>query len=431
MPPVSGPQWRSLLADPARAAAGVPRAWPPRIARPQDRRRVLKLMAAEPGPGRLRPGRSPDSHLIPAVIAPPQIVAGLPNVYATANVTGGLALGITVEHQMGRPLKVEGNPNHPSSLGATDALAQAAILDFYDPDRSGAILHARASPPTVLASGGRRWPGCASDLAAQDSGAKDCGSLDRTRCPRPPWAGRSTRCWRDTPAARWAQWEPVRATRARDAGGRRRPVWPPRRRAAAGWPNVDVLLALDSDLLASGARPRRPGAGVCRAAQPRPRCDEPGICRRADPRTLIGAAADHRFVANPGGDRGDAIEAMDAASQGGPAAGVRPAWLAPGLGRPAVRYQAAAPWSMAGRTCRPDLHALTAAGDQRRGWARETAPWRVVESPFHGAEAGPTPWLSSMLRSLLNLGQVDNAGRDRQQPGCSPWPASVRTDGAR
>ena len=48
----------------------------------------------------------------------------------------GYAAGIVVKHQMGRPIKVEGNPQHPASLGATDVFAQAQVLDFYDPDRA-------------------------------------------------------------------------------------------------------------------------------------------------------------------------------------------------------------------------------------------------------------------------------------------------------
>src|SRR5262249_16706003 len=59
--------------------------------------------------------------------------------FSTALAMDGYALGVLVESHMGRPTKIEGNPDHPASLGATDLFAQAAILDFYDPDRSQVV----------------------------------------------------------------------------------------------------------------------------------------------------------------------------------------------------------------------------------------------------------------------------------------------------
>ena len=67
--------------------------------------------------------------------------------FATAMPFAGYAMGLLVESHMGRPVKVEGNAQHPASLGATDAIAQASVLTVYDPDRSQNVL--RMGRPNV------------------------------------------------------------------------------------------------------------------------------------------------------------------------------------------------------------------------------------------------------------------------------------------
>src|SRR5262249_2369699 len=80
--------------------------------------------------------RQPTEKIVPYVKQPEEIVPGRPLFFATAVTEGGYANGVLVESHMGRPTKVEGNPDHPGSLGATNATGQAAILGLYDPDRS-------------------------------------------------------------------------------------------------------------------------------------------------------------------------------------------------------------------------------------------------------------------------------------------------------
>ncbi|HYL84644.1 MAG TPA: TAT-variant-translocated molybdopterin oxidoreductase, partial [Candidatus Angelobacter sp.] len=102
-----------------------------------DRRDFLKLMAASLAfAGLSGCGRAPEQHIVPYVKQPDGLVLGKPLFYATAMPFAADAIGLLVESHEGRPTKIEGNPDHPSSLGATNAFAQASILNLYDPDRS-------------------------------------------------------------------------------------------------------------------------------------------------------------------------------------------------------------------------------------------------------------------------------------------------------
>ncbi len=86
----------------------------------------------------------PQEVIVPYVRMPEELVPGKPLFYATAFVHRGLAQGVLVECDMGRPVKVEGNPHHPASLGATSVFAQASVLQLWDPDRSQAVRRAGA-----------------------------------------------------------------------------------------------------------------------------------------------------------------------------------------------------------------------------------------------------------------------------------------------
>ena len=85
--------------------------------------------------------KQPLEKIIPYVRQPEQIIPGKPLYFATALTHAGYALGVLAESHQGRPTKIEGNPDHPASLGATDAFAQASVLTLYDPERSQSILH--------------------------------------------------------------------------------------------------------------------------------------------------------------------------------------------------------------------------------------------------------------------------------------------------
>ena len=109
---------------------------------PSSRREFMRLMTASLALGGLSGcAIQPTESIVPYVEAPEQIVPGKPLFFSTAISMNGFACGVLVESQMGRPTKLEGNPDHPASLGATDAFAQAAVLSFYDPDRSQVVTH--------------------------------------------------------------------------------------------------------------------------------------------------------------------------------------------------------------------------------------------------------------------------------------------------
>lgn len=111
---------------------------------PVTRRTFLKLMGASLAlaglSGCTMAIRQPQEQIAPFARAPYDRVPGIPQYYATALPLDGFGLGVAVKSYDGRPVKIEGNPNHAASLGATDLFAQAEILSLYDPDRPETVL---------------------------------------------------------------------------------------------------------------------------------------------------------------------------------------------------------------------------------------------------------------------------------------------------
>jgi MoCo/4Fe-4S cofactor protein with predicted Tat translocation signal len=139
----SGPEyWRSLeeLANTEAFQEYLHREFPEQASEftdPVGRRQFLRLMGASLAlAGVSACTRQPAEVIVPYVRAPEDLLPGQPLFFATAVTLGGYATGVLVESHEGRPTKIEGNPGHPASLGATDLFAQAQILSLYDPDRS-------------------------------------------------------------------------------------------------------------------------------------------------------------------------------------------------------------------------------------------------------------------------------------------------------
>jgi MoCo/4Fe-4S cofactor protein with predicted Tat translocation signal len=210
-----------------------------------DRRNFLKLMGASLAlAGMAGCGLPPDQHIVPYVKQPDALVLGKPLHFATVMPFGADALGLLVESHEGRPTKIEGNPDHPASLGATDAFAQAAILDLYDPDR------AKTTTKIGQLSTWEEFKGSAAGLAISQKAANGAGFRILTGTITSPMvAAQVEALLKLYPQAKWHQWEPAVGDGARDgaklAFGRvLNPVY--------RLDKAEVIVSLDADLLASG-----------------------------------------------------------------------------------------------------------------------------------------------------------------------------------
>ncbi len=139
--------WRSLeeIAETEAFQEFLHREFPPQASEwndPVGRRSFLKLMSASIAfAGLTACTTQPKELLVPYVQPPENLTPGKAQYYATAMTIGGVAEGLLVETHEGRPTKIEGNPDHPASLGAASVIAQASILSLYDPDRSQTVTY--------------------------------------------------------------------------------------------------------------------------------------------------------------------------------------------------------------------------------------------------------------------------------------------------
>jgi molybdopterin-containing oxidoreductase family iron-sulfur binding subunit len=219
--------------DPAQETEGVPR------------RDVLKWMAASAALAGLSGcTKMPDQKIVPYVRAPEEIIPGKPLFYATSFVQSGVATGILVESHMGRPTKIEGNPLHPGSLGATDIFAQASILDLYDPDRSQSVIHeGRISTWATFLSQ-------VNDLRVNFAATKGAGLRILTEAvTSPSLATQIFALLQEFPNAKWHLWEPSSREWTGDIT-KLCPTCPPN--PVYRIDKADVIVSLDSDFLYSG-----------------------------------------------------------------------------------------------------------------------------------------------------------------------------------
>ncbi len=260
----------------------------------------------------------PNEKIVPYVEAPEEIVPGRPLFFATTIDHGGYAEGLLAESHQGRPTKVEGNPDHPASRGATSATTQATVLQLYDPERSQAITEDGAM---------RDW----SDLAAalDDLGDGSRVALLTETVTSPSMARGIADLQAAYPGLRWHQYDPRHADGAilgaRQAFGRDVTV-------VHHFDAADVVFGLDADFTNEG--PGRLAHAKDFAAKRRVRSAEDAMNRlwmaEVAP-SPTGSLADHRLALAPADVA--ALAAVVAARLGvdAPAAelpaAVDPAWV--------------------------------------------------------------------------------------------------------
>ena len=104
------------------------------------RRRFMQVMGASMALAGLDACRWREDKILPLSRRPEGTIPGSSRYFATAMELNGNAVGLYASSYDGRPIKIEGNPAHPDSLGAAAAFHQATVLGLYDPDRSDSVV---------------------------------------------------------------------------------------------------------------------------------------------------------------------------------------------------------------------------------------------------------------------------------------------------
>ncbi|MBA2258504.1 MAG: TAT-variant-translocated molybdopterin oxidoreductase [Acidobacteria bacterium] len=286
--------WRSLgeLADTPAFREYLHREFPEQASEwndPKGRRDFLKLMGASlalAGVGACT--KQPTEAIIPYVRQPEDIVPGRPLFFASAIVHRGYAHPVLVESHMGRPTKIEGNPDHPASLGAADSFTQAALLDLYDPDRAKTVTYRGE-----VRSWSNFLTGAQGALTSQKS--RQGAGLRFLTGPitSPSLAELMATILRDYPQAKWHQFDPAAMHGAPWSGASeyatiQHPVY--------HFDKADVIVSLDADFIGGGpgnVRYQRDFADRRRITDDRKEMNR--LYTIESTPTLTGAKADHRL----------------------------------------------------------------------------------------------------------------------------------------
>jgi Fe-S-cluster-containing dehydrogenase component/anaerobic selenocysteine-containing dehydrogenase len=227
----------------------------------------------------------PKQKIVPYVRRPPEVTPGNPQHFATTYALEGYGLGLLVESHAGRPTKVEGNPDHPDSMGATSMFEQALTMGLYDDDRAKSLRHGGSGIAwrallAVLAQHGER-------LGA-DGGAKLRFLVEPSGSPL--LADLRARVLQRFPRARFVAHSSVAADGVVDGTNLAfgRPLEPRHNLAAAR-----VIVALDSDFMSEGPEQVRLSRQFSGGREPGPNMNRLYVAEPCP--TPTGTMADHRL----------------------------------------------------------------------------------------------------------------------------------------
>jgi MoCo/4Fe-4S cofactor protein with predicted Tat translocation signal len=211
-----------------------------------SRRDFLKLMGASmalAGVG-LTSCRRPELHMVPFTKSVEWTIPGKFLYYATAMPRRGGAIPLIATTVDGRPIKLEGNPLHPASSGATDVFAQASIIDLYDPTRSRRFVNKGKTSDRLTFE---KYLADLTNNAKGDGGAGLAFLVEELQSPtRERLRGELERMF---PAVRWCVYD---AGLTEDQQSATQAAFGPNARLIPRLDRADVILSLDSDFLDCG-----------------------------------------------------------------------------------------------------------------------------------------------------------------------------------
>jgi MoCo/4Fe-4S cofactor protein with predicted Tat translocation signal len=245
--------WRSVdeLADTPAFREAVQREFPTQAAEwidPVSRRGFLKVMSASLALAGLSGcTKQPDEPIYPYVKEPEDLVLGRPVYFATAMPFNTGAVPLLVKSDAYRPIKLDGNPEHPVNRGTSDPLSQGALLDLYDPDRSQRVSY--RGEVREFAAFLAAFRAMLSDK--KPSGGAGLYILSDT-VTSPTLAAQWKAALQNYPNAKWVQWDPINRDSAYSAS---KTAFGDYYDAQYRLQDADVIVSLDADFLSSITHP--------------------------------------------------------------------------------------------------------------------------------------------------------------------------------